>query len=304
MKIIKIEKKKKILNIKKKKITETKQLRKSSSNSSTVKKRNSTSLSTEIPSPPSLEKNEILSDSENSIDGQIFIENQNLLKEKNSPIFHTDFLKYIFKEKSKSINTCSIRMELYVQRENWMNYSILTKNMLYSLILNFKERTEKSKLIDFINFRFLLLNRKESSLIENSLANVKFINFLEDKKIDDLIKKGLGIPAFLINNKKDFSSYNSPLYFINTRDSFAYDLIEKKEVINLNGRKFIKTEFFFSENNYPSNYQSYKKIFPDHRVGVVTYTDFFSHKELKEIEDHTFETEIKCFKSNNILIKI
>lgn len=69
-----------------------------------------------------------------------------------------------------------------------------------------------------------------------------------------------------------------PLYYISTRDSFAYDLIKKITPISMNGRNFFKTEFFFDPKNYPTNFKNFIDEFPDCRVGCTTYTDYFSHE--------------------------
>lgn len=57
-------------------------------------------------------------------------------------------------------------------------------------------------------------------------------------------------------------------------------------------------EFFFDPNAYPSNFKSFMDKFPDFRVGVTTYHNFFTHEELTEIESKCYETERKFFSSN------
>ncbi len=86
-----------------------------------------------------------------------------------------------------------------------------------------------------------------------------------------------------------------PLYYITTRDSFAYDLVEKISYIEMYGRKVKKIEYFFETDNYPQNFKTFMKEFPDFRVGVTCYHNFFSHEELKEIENNCYETEKKSF---------
>ena len=75
-----------------------------------------------------------------------------------------------------------------------------------------------------------------------------------------------------------------PLYYISTRDSFAFDLIEKVSYVNLNNRLVKKIQYFFDPNNLPSNFKLFKKDFPDYRVGCTSYHDFFSPEELLEVE--------------------
>jgi len=89
-----------------------------------------------------------------------------------------------------------------------------------------------------------------------------------------------------------------PLYYIATRDSFAFDLIEKISTCNWHGKTFTKTEFFFDPDNHPTNYTSFISAFPDFRVGATLYSGFFSHKELLDIEDSCYHTEVKSFQSN------
>lgn len=89
-----------------------------------------------------------------------------------------------------------------------------------------------------------------------------------------------------------------PVYYIATRDSFAYDLIEKITYPVLNGRIVKRIDYYFDLNNLPANFKTFLKQWPNGEVGVTAYHNFFSHKELKEIEDKCFETEQKAFKSN------
>lgn len=84
-----------------------------------------------------------------------------------------------------------------------------------------------------------------------------------------------------------------PIYYITTRDSFAFDLIEKISYVNLNNRMVKKIEYLFDLNNLPSNFKFFLKDFPDGRTGCTSYHDFFSHEELLEIEDCCFQTEKK-----------
>lgn len=87
-----------------------------------------------------------------------------------------------------------------------------------------------------------------------------------------------------------------PVYYIATRDSFAYDLIEKITYPVLNGRIVKRIDYYFDLNNLPANFKTFLKQWPNGEVGVTAYHNFFSHKELKEIEDKCFETEQKAFK--------
>lgn len=86
-----------------------------------------------------------------------------------------------------------------------------------------------------------------------------------------------------------------PLYYISTRDSFAFDLLEKITTCQFNGKTFTKTEYFFDPENHPTNFNSFVVSFPDYRVGATLYTGFFTHQELLSIEDSCYETEVKSF---------
>ena len=133
-----------------------------------------------------------------------------------------------------------------------------------------------------------LVNSSEQSHEKHKPANMK-------------LAKDLSV-AELLNvedqSDREVTSMALPLYQISTRDSFAYDLIEKVTFVNLLGRKVKKTEYFFDRASYPHNFKSFADKFPDFRVGVTTYNDFYTHKELTQIESKCYETERKFFSSN------
>lgn len=61
----------------------------------------------------------------------------------------------------------------------------------------------------------------------------------------------------------------------------------------------IRTDYFFDPNNCPNNYApTFLNLFPDYKVGLVSYDDYFTHEELTEIESNIYETEVKAF--NNV----
>ena len=96
-----------------------------------------------------------------------------------------------------------------------------------------------------------------------------------------------------------------PLYYISTRDSFAFDLIEKISYVSSNGRNYKKIEYYFDPQNLPSNYShEYKSRFPNFDVGITCYDNFFTEDQMKEFESNTFITEKSAFKSKNIIIQI
>ena len=89
-----------------------------------------------------------------------------------------------------------------------------------------------------------------------------------------------------------------PLYYISTRDSFAFDLVEKVTILDRNGHQYKKIEYFFEPDNLPGNYgNDYKNRFPNFDVGITCYHNFFTDEELKHFEKKTFETEENAFKS-------
>lgn len=88
-----------------------------------------------------------------------------------------------------------------------------------------------------------------------------------------------------------------PIYYISTRDSFAFDLVEKITYLKRGDHNYTKIEYLFEPDNLPANYTEYKKLFPDLRVGVTSYHNFFTEKELQHFETQTMATERSAFKS-------
>lgn len=58
-------------------------------------------------------------------------------------------------------------------------------------------------------------------------------------------------------------SLKMPLYYISTRDSFAFDLIAKETFLKRGDRCFTKTEYYFDPDNLPTNYGEFRKLFPN-----------------------------------------
>ena len=95
------------------------------------------------------------------------------------------------------------------------------------------------------------------------------------------------------------------MYIISTRDCFVYDVNSKESVIaldiNFNNtlnkqieskpRNITRREYFFEKDNYPSNLNKFIENGREFRVGVVTYDNFFSDEELKQIERNIEITE-------------
>jgi len=87
-----------------------------------------------------------------------------------------------------------------------------------------------------------------------------------------------------------------PMYIISTRDCFVYDVYYIESFLNYNGRKITRKEFFFEKENFPSNLCKFINDREELRVGCVTYENFFTNEELKEIErniDITDEESLK-----------
>ncbi|KAL4446612.1 hypothetical protein ABPG74_005550 [Tetrahymena malaccensis] len=140
-------------------------------------------------------------------------------------------------------------------------------------------------------------NQLQSHNIENNLFSKKEIKLNEDKLLAETEPITI---AKLIDKEDGYSilkrgDLSMPLYYISTRDSFAFDLLEKITTCHLNGKVFNKIEYFFDPNNYPTNFKSFIDSFPDYRVGATLYTGFFTHQELMSIENSCYETEIKSF---------
>lgn len=85
-------------------------------------------------------------------------------------------------------------------------------------------------------------------------------------------------------------SLKFPIYYISTRDSFAFDLIEKRTILRRsNGREYTRIDYYFYPDNVPTNFGSeYRKLFPQLDVGATAYHGFYTEEEMKEFEDHTF----------------
>ena len=105
---------------------------------------------------------------------------------------------------------------------------------------------------------------------------------------------------------------------INTRDCFAFDLIVRETKVDIKTgpidkpilrKGIIKREFFFSPDNLPENYTVFidketEKMFkkcPEERqnpynypAGCVSYENFFSNEELKDLERNVELTEELC----------
>lgn len=94
-----------------------------------------------------------------------------------------------------------------------------------------------------------------------------------------------------------------PIYYISTRDSFAFDLVEKTIVFQREGRQYRRIEYYFELDNLPDNFGEYRKLFPQLDTGIVCYHNFFSEQELRLFKNKNLQTETSAFKSTSFLIQ-
>ena len=211
---------------------------------------------------------------------------------------HPSILNYLQKDpKMKNINTISVRMELYIEEALWKSLKDTEKNQLNGLILHIDDACQREAL-PMSNKRIEASEYTMANEFHDSLAKISIVT--KDSPIAQSLKMEEFLNKSGSNDRKarEMGSFGLPLYYISTRDCFAFDLIEKKTVLQLPGRpNVLKTEYFFHPKAKPQNFKSFEAEFPDLRVGVTSYSNFFSHEELIALEAKTFETEIKCFKS-------
>lgn len=160
----------------------------------------------------------------------------------------------------------------------------LNKSDLIQNLYNIKDDKHKTS-------TFYCLNQNTNI---HELSYKSFSDNKENLKIllnnNVILKNNMIIDKISIFNSR-VTTNSLPIYIISTRDCFVFDLIIKESIMDYEGRKIIRKEYFFHQNNYPSNYSRFKTSQDDYRVGVVTYEDFFSHDELCEIEKLIEETE-------------
>ncbi|KAK9802889.1 hypothetical protein WJX73_002092 [Symbiochloris irregularis] len=90
-----------------------------------------------------------------------------------------------------------------------------------------------------------------------------------------------------------------PLYLIGTRDSFTYELASVSSQVSKGGRQYCKVEYFFQASQLPPNYLQVvaasskhgTAVSPSapgpglHPVGITTYTQVLSERELQDLEE-------------------
>ena len=220
-----------------------------------------------------------------------------------------------------------------MQMEKWKRYSKETKNILNYLILYTKERLEVKSLQiiqrrlqlakstdmnealakELVHFRIpnceppiQTTNLLDPQIIDvTAISNILTLsNSLKDQHQQMLLPltHEMSVTEFLkgrsISNIEKAMFLKTPLYYISTRDSFAFDLVEKTDYFTSGDRSYTRTEYFFDPCNLPGNYsKEFQKLFPNNDVGIITYNNFFTNDELKHFEERTFETELKALKS-------
>ena len=187
-----------------------------------------------------------------------------------------ELIEEIKADTGKSLSTMSTRVELYTQEESWKTASKHTKNLLYTFITHMVDILQE-KFRVWTKLRLDVGKEGDTGLLFESkknifLANCGF-NYDENtlrclvplqinlnwgfnpaiKAVGSLNSTGSMSRINTSNLKtvnladlqhfsdhpdtRELLSMNLPLYQITTRDSFAYDLIEKVSLIDFNGRK-------------------------------------------------------------------
>ena len=85
------------------------------------------------------------------------------------------------------------------------------------------------------------------------------------------------------------STNKRPFYFINTRDSFSFDLHTKEEKVVLeNGRTAKKIVYYFNKKDVPKNFKDVERFTEGDyvRAGIVSYHKYFTEEEMKAIENN------------------
>lgn len=218
--------------------------------------------------------------------------------EKSSPK-DEEYLSKMLAVEGLNFNTLSIKLETYIPETTWRTMTTEQKRALTTYIHLFKRAFDQQL------FRWAVsrIDRKDCStdrIVEeiNGIQKLQCPTF--DMKVgrDDLAHKLTDLTREELDQLIDTSTSNFslPLYTVDTRDCFSFDPIVKESKVMMRGREVTKKEYFFEENQLPSNFDHFAKNFPDGRIGVVTYENFFSHDELLNLEHLTHMTELEFFK--------
>ncbi|CAK78674.1 unnamed protein product (macronuclear) [Paramecium tetraurelia] len=225
-------------------------------------------------------------------------------------------INYLIKEDGNhNINTCSIRMEMYVAEEKWKSANDHNKDLLNAFIKRVEHHVTSSYLIKMMNKRFKANEKGQDYIIRRSnkiyeiptdnvqiKQNKKSINWTSKFTPENftnlqtykLSKKYQPISLDILK-MKELSFLKQPLYCITTRDSFAFDLITKVTKVKLGDRLVDRLDFFFEPNNCPCNFKSFLPMFPEYQVGAHAYVGYFTNEELLQMEKDIYEMELKGF---------
>jgi hypothetical protein len=237
-----------------------------------------------------------------------------------------DNIDHVIEELSgTNTNTMSMRIELFVTEKSWKESNQFSKEYLLAFISQFEEKIAQL-ILNWNEYRFTLhVLSKESNYRQYIETNIPFYSlrndipdkatdsaeiefqltskltpvegrekflFLKDKelkgryKLNNYFADKLGLVSNL-----NFTHPPLPMYIISTRDCFVFDLNVVTEIVERNGRKYLRKEFFFDESNIPSNFHKFQTSKDDLRVGIVTYENYFTHQELLAIERNIEKTE-------------
>lgn len=216
----------------------------------------------------------------------------NSLKDKED-----NFLRSLMKEEGPNFTSFSIKFEMFVPENQWKQLTTGQKRAM-TTYMHVLKKSFDGMLLSW-NVERQDLENLESCKVLKQLEDVKIFNkpqfYLEGSS------ENWDVRQFEFEDQEkicDFSSSvrNLPLYTVDTRDCFSYDPIIKESKVTMRGREVTKKEYCFEMDQLPSNFDHFIDKFPDGRIGVVTYENYFSHEELLELERLTHMTELEFFK--------
>jgi hypothetical protein len=242
----------------------------------------------EAPSEEALREEQTLEGQENTAESASISNCETMLQEEHKPSSLEEDIANKLKN-CKKVITLSLRLEMYVQEQQWKNLSQETRGLLNYIIINLKGAMERNSL-DIIRKRLTLsesdqkegmtediaksirepLNKSTAMQEENlQQSNTKVdeesLRAMLETKLQneeayeaEVLKVTESIKCDSILGGKGKSlekSLKMPLYYISTRDSFAFDLVERVSFLQRqNGRTYKKIEYFFEAENLPTNY--------------------------------------------------
>ena len=245
------------------------------------------------------------------------------------------YLSRIMATDCLNFNTLSMKFEIYVPESDFKSCSYPRKRFITTFVHRLKKKFDSwlliwstvrhqahhsnsrvsSELADQLAFYSDVIQRVRLLEAPLGLFPCKTRHELSRLDLDALNSSRLALPqahfgaepasspvteALMRQLYSDFgltaTPFNLPLYTVDTRDCFSFDPVVKQSTVRLRGRDVTKKEYFFDPDNVPNNFEYFEKQFPDKRIGVVTYENYFSHEELLEIERLTHQTELEYFR--------